>query len=238
VTTPAAESNPDHEVAVAERVRPRDLLLFAITAVAIAATPWMLTSAGSDPIAYRDSRGLDTEAPAWMGVLVYLVPFLAWSGMKAFHLLQRPAAAIIDPDRIRLFPEIGGLYLRAETPRVDLPWEEVERIVVWRIRRRWLWCIPGWESRVGVERTTDWYEVAQQEPTKKQQASRDFRRDGSPVRLGAMLNARSVRLAPRGATTIASATARFAPSVNVVDERTPGEPQVIQPKSTPKRHNY
>jgi hypothetical protein len=236
VTTP--ESTTDHEVAVAERVRPRDLVLFAVTAAAIVATPWVLTSAGSDPIAYRDSRGLDTEAPAWTGVLVYLVPFLAWSGMKAFHLLRRPAAAIVAPNRIRLFPEIAGLYMRAETPRVDLPWDEVERIVVWRIRRRWLWCIPGWESRVGVERTTDWYEVAQREPTKKQQASRDVRRDGSPVRLGAMLNARSVRLAPRGAATIAAAAARFAPGVQVVDERFPGKPRVILPEPEPKRRSY
>jgi hypothetical protein len=236
VTPSASASN--HAVPVPERVRVRDLVLFACTAVAIAATPWMLTSAGSDPIAYRDSRGLDTEAPAWMGVLVYLVPLLAWSGMKAYHLLRRPAAAVLEPGRIRLYPEIGGLYLRSETPRVDLPWDEVERIVVWRIQRKWLWCLPVWQARVGVERTSDWYEVAQREPTKKQRESREFRRDGSPVRLGAMLNARSVRLSPRAAEAIATAAARFAPGVPVVDERRPGKPEVIEPQPARERRAY
>ncbi|MDA1358316.1 hypothetical protein O1R50_01715 [Glycomyces luteolus] len=223
---------------MAERVRVRDLVLFAVAAVAVVATPWMLVSAGSDPVAYRDSRGLDTEAPAWMGVLVYLVPLLGWSGMKAYHLLRRPAAAIVGPDGIRLFADVGGLYMRAEAPRVHLPWDEVERIVVWRLRRKWLWCLPVWQSRVGVERTTDWYEVAQKEPSAKQRQSLRLRPDGSPVRLGAMLNARSVRLAPHRARVIAAAAARFAPGVAVVDERVPGRPRTIEPKEQRERRTY
>jgi hypothetical protein len=231
-------SAQDGEVTVAERVRTRDLVLFTITALALVATPSILMSAGSEPIAYRDSRGLDTEAPAWMGILVYLGPLLAWSGMKAYHLLKRPAAAIVGPDRIRLFADIGGLYMRSEAPRVDLPWDEVERIVVWRLRRKWLGFIPVWQARVGVERTTDWYEVAQKEPNAKQRKSLRLRPDGSPVRLGAMLNARSVRLAPHGARRIATAAARFAPGVAVVDERVPGKPQTIKPNEQRNGHTY
>ena len=158
--------------------------------------------------------------------------------MKAYHLLKRPAAAIVGPDRIRLFADIGGLYMRAEAPRVDLPWDEVERIVVWRLRRKWLGFIPVWQARVGVERTTDWYEVAQKEPNAKQRQSLRLRPDGSPVRLGAMLNARSVRLAPNGAKVIAATAARFAPGVAVIDERVPGKPQTIEPNEPRDRRSY
>ncbi|MCC3765058.1 hypothetical protein K3N28_18525 [Glycomyces sp. TRM65418] len=227
------------EVTVSERVRPQDLILFAITAVAVVATPWMLMSAGSEPVFYRDSRGVDTEAPAWMGVLVYLVPLLGWSGIKAFYLLKSPTAAVIGPDGVRLFDEgVGGLYLRHDEPNVNLPWDEVSRVVLWRRRRKWLGFIPVWESRVGVEKTTDWYGVTQREPSAKQRQSRETRPDGSPVRLGAMLYARSIRLGSHGARAIATATARFAPGVEVVDERFFGKPQVIEPEPKRGRKSY
>ncbi|MCD0445740.1 hypothetical protein LO763_19205 [Glycomyces sp. A-F 0318] len=232
-------SHAAHETAVVERVRPRDLVLFAVTAALLVALPWMLVSAGSEPVSYRDSQGMDAEAPAWVGVLVLFVPLLGWSGLKAFHLLRGPAAAVVGPGGIKLFPEaVGGLYLRDEEPDVDLPWDEVERVVLWRIRRKWLWFVPVWESRVGVEKTTDWYGVSQREPTAKQRRSREARPDGSPVRLGAMLNARSVRLAPRGARAIAAAAARFAPGVAVVDERFFGRPQVVEVRPGRDRRRY
>lgn len=60
----------EHEITVAERVRPRDVLLFAITLAALAAAPWAMMSAGSDLVTYQNSSGTDSEAPAWMGVLV------------------------------------------------------------------------------------------------------------------------------------------------------------------------
>ncbi|THV23533.1 hypothetical protein [Glycomyces paridis] len=229
----------EHEVAVAERARVRDVVLFAVTAVAVAATPWMLVSAGSDPVYYRDSRGLDTEAPAWAGVLVYLVPLLAWSGAKLFHLLRSPAAAVVGPGGIRLYGEaIGGLYLRKEEVRVEAPWEQVQRIVLWRKQSKWLWCLPVWQSQVGVLKTSDWYTVSRREPSRRERESREVRRDGSPVRLGAMLRARSVRLSPRGAEAIAAAAARFAPGVEVWDERVHGKSRRIEagPGRDPKTY--
>jgi hypothetical protein len=225
------------EITVPERVRARDLVLFAITSVALLATPWMLVSAGSEPVFYEDSQGHETEMPAWVGVLVYLIPLLAWSGLKVYHLLENPAVAVAGPDGIRLFGEVGGgLYARKDEPVVDLPWDEVERVVLWRIRRKWLGFIPTWESRVGVEKTTDWYGVTVKKPNAKQRQSRAARLDGSPIRLGAMLKSRSVRLGPHGAKAIAAATARFAPRVEVIDERTFGKPERIDPKHDRKSY--
>lgn len=222
----------EHEVAVAERVRPRDVVLFAITIAALAAAPWAMSSAGSEPVTYQDSSGSDSEAPAWMGILVPLVPLVIWSGLKAYHLLRRPAAAIVGPNGIRLFSEdFTGMYMRHGEPDVDLPWEEVSRVVVWRMPTKVLWLFPAWESRIGVEKTTDWFGVTQREPTEQQLESKEARPDGTPVRLGAMLNSRSVRLSPSGALPIATAAARFAPGVKVVDERRFGKRMIINPKA-------
>lgn len=236
MTPPAAGPG---EVTVTERVRARDLVLFAITAVAIVAAPWMLMSAGSEPVPYENSQGADAEAPAWVGVLVFLVPLLGWSGIKAYYLLKHPAAAIVGPDGIRLFDEGGGgLYLRHDEPHVRLAWDEVERVVLWRLRRKSLGFIPAWESQVGVEKPNDWYAVSQREPTEKQRESPEARPDGSPVRLGAMLNARSVRLGPHGAKAIATAAARFAPHVEVADERRFGKPKSIEPDAKRDKKTY
>ncbi|SDE16400.1 hypothetical protein [Glycomyces harbinensis] len=234
--TPVSDAG---EVAVIERVRPRDVVLFAITAAALAAAPWMLISAGSDPVAYRNATGGDSEAPIWLGVVVPLVPLLVWSGIKAYHLTRRPVAAIAGPGGIRLFSEdSGGMYARFREPDVDLPWEEVERVVVWRLRTRPAWLFPAWESRVGVEKTTDRYGVTQRGPTEAQRRSREARPDGSPVRLGSMLNSRSVRLSPRGAVRIAEAAARFAPGVEVADERFHGRSETLGPKPSRDRRTY
>jgi hypothetical protein len=227
------------EIAVTERVRPRDVVLFAITAAALAAAPWMLISAGSEPVAYRNSTGGDSEASTWLGVLVPLVPLLAWAGIKAYHLTRRSVAAIAGPGGIRLFSEdFGGMYARFREPDVDLTWEEVERVVVWRLRTKLLWLFPAWESRVGVEKTTDRYGVTQREPTEAQRRSNESRPDGSPVRLGSMLNSRSVRLSPRGAARIAEAAARFAPGVEVVDERLHGRSETLGPNPSRDRKAY
>ncbi|WP_205325360.1 hypothetical protein [Glycomyces sp. YM15] len=236
--TPESKAR-EHEVEVAERVRPRDAVLFAIAVAAMAASPWAFSSAGTELVTYEDSSGSESEAPAWVGVLVPLVPLLLWSGFKAYHLLRRPAAAIVGPHGIRLFSEaFTGMYMRHEEPDVDLPWEEVARIVLWRMPCRVLWLIPAWEARIGVEKTNDWYGVSQREPTEKQLRSREARPDGSPVRLGAMLNSRSVRLSPRRAVPIAEAAARFAPRVEVVDERFLGKRATITPKPARRGGTY
>lgn len=226
----------DGEVTVTERVRPHDLVLFAVAIALLVAVPWMLMSAGSDPVSYRDAQGTDTEMPSWLGLLVLIIPFLAWPAMKAYHLVRAPAAAIVGPRGIRLYSEgLGGLYMRLEEPSVDLPWDEIERVVLWRLQRKWLGFIPVRQSQVGVEKTTDWYGVTQREPSEKQRKSAEVRPDGSPVRLGAMLNSRSVRLGPHGAKAIAEAAARFAPRVAVVDERVHGESPAIAPEKRSRK---
>ncbi|MQM24608.1 hypothetical protein [Glycomyces albidus] len=218
------------ETAVADRLRPHDLVLFAVAIALVAALPWMLASAGSEPVEYRDHQtGQDRTAPAWVGVLVFAVPLLAWSAMKAWNLFAGPAAATLGPGGLRLYEEVGGLYLRRDVPDVDVPWSEVHRIVLWRRRIRWLGFVPGWTTQVGVEKTGDWYQVSRKEPTARELASREHRPDGSPIRLGSMLSARSVRLTPAAARRLAAAVAKYAPSVAFVDERIAGESRAVEP---------
>jgi hypothetical protein len=224
------------ETAVADRLRPHDLVLFVVALVLVATLPWMLASAGSGPVEYRDHQtGQDRTAPAWVGVLVFAVPFLAWTGMKACNLLAKPAAATLGPGGLRLYEEIGGLYMRRDTPDVDVPWTEVRRIVLWRRRTRRLGFIPGWVTHVGVEKTDDWYQVSRKEPTARELATRDHRRDGSPIRLGSMLYARSVKLTPAAARRLAAAVARYAAGVELVDERVAGAPRIRKhgPRAVP-----
>ncbi|MEU6860182.1 hypothetical protein AB0B28_15070 [Glycomyces sp. NPDC046736] len=215
--------------AVHERIRPQDAVLFLVTAALLVALPWMLVSAGSEPVEYRDQRTLtDVTVPAWSGLLAFVIPFLVWPGMKAWYLLKKPAAAKLGPGGMRLFDDFSGLYLRQGAKKVNLGWDEVRRVVLWRRRTLWLKCIPGWTSQVGVEKRDDWYEADLREPTAKDLNSREHRPDGSPIRLGCMLRSRSVRLSPAAFNHLAAEIARFAPQVEVVDERTFGKRRVLQ----------
>ncbi|GAA2136584.1 hypothetical protein [Glycomyces algeriensis] len=218
------------QTAVHDRLRPHDLALFVVALALVVALPWMLMSAGSEPVEYRDQRtGSETTVPAWAGVLWFVIPFLVWPAMKAWNLIRKPAAATLGPGGIRLYREVGGLYARDNGKKVNLGWDEVQRIVLWRKRTRWLWLIPGWTAQVGVEKPDDWYEVSRREPTEQERKSRGHRKDGSPIRLGAMLNARSIRLGPVAFKHLAEAVATYAPQVEIVDERVHGKREVIRP---------
>src|SRR5690606_13979211 len=107
------------QITVHERVRPEDLVLFAASIALVIALPWMLVSAGSEPVEYRDHRsGGGMTAPAWVGVLTFVVPFLVWPGMKAWNLFARPPAATVGPGGIRLYDDVGGLYARKRAKTV------------------------------------------------------------------------------------------------------------------------
>lgn len=219
------------ETAVPDRLRIHDLVLFILTLALLAALPWMLMSAGSEPVEYRDQRTLnDVTVPAWLGLLAFVVPFLVWPGMKAWYLLQRPAAATLGPGGIRLYDDVGGLYARKDAKTVNLSWGEVQRIILWRKRTHWLWIIPGWTTQAGVEKPDDWYQVSRREPTAAERGNPGHRDDGSPIRLGAMLKSRSVRLGPAAFKDLAQAAARYALHVEIVDERFHGKRLVLRPE--------
>ncbi|WP_205324539.1 hypothetical protein [Glycomyces sp. YM15] len=217
------------ETAVHERIRPCDLALFLVTFAFLVALPWMLVSAGSEPAEYRDQRSNTTfTVPDWLGLLAFFVPFLVWPGMKAWNLLAKPAAATLGPGGMRLYDDIRGSYAREGRKTVNLSWSEVQRIVLWRKRVRWLGCIPGWTSQVGVEKRGDRHEVSRREPTAEERSSPGHRPDGSPIRLSAELHSRSVRLGPAAFKEVARAAARYAPQVEVVDERVHGDRRILR----------
>ncbi|MCD0447267.1 hypothetical protein LO763_26995 [Glycomyces sp. A-F 0318] len=207
-----------NEVTVHERPRPHDLVLFAVVLALLVALPWMLVSAGSEPVDHRDQyTRTNMTVPAWLGILALIVPFLVWPGMKAWNLLARPAAATLGPGGIRLYDDTRGTYARSK--KVNLAWAEVQRIVLWRRRSRWLGFIPVWTTRVGIEKRGDGCEDGRHEPTAEERSSPGHRSDGSPIRLGAKLDSRSVRLGPAAFKDVAQAAARYAPHVEAVDER-------------------
>lgn len=208
------------ETAVHERIRPHDLVLFLVTLALLAVLPWMLVSAGGEPVEYTDQRThTNVTVPNWIGLLAFLVPFLVWPGMKAWNLLAKPAAVTLGPGGIRLYDDVNGLYARKRVKAANLSWSEVQRIVLWRKRIHWLGFIPIWTSQVGLEKRDDWNEDDRSEPTAEERSSPGHRPDGSPIRLGANLNSRSVRLGAAAFKHVARAAAQYAPQVEAVDER-------------------
>lgn len=232
-------STPPAETTVTERVRTGDLVWFAITAALVAATPWMLMDASGDTVEYRDSRGMWQEGPAEAGLLFLVAVVVLPVGLKAFNLLRGPVAVGMDEKGIRLFADAGwGMHLRKDAPAVDVPWGEVERLVVWRRSGKLLGFIPVRTTMLGVEKSSNWYEVSRREPSERQRRSDGHRKNGVPVRLGHMMLAQSVRLSGRAAEDVATGAARFAPSVEVVDERSAGERQAIVPKAERNAKTY
>lgn len=226
-----AESATDPTaIAVPDRVRLGDLLWFATAAVLIAVTPWMFISSAGETAEYRTEQGSYAETPVAFPLAIFLLIVLAWAGTKAYFLLRRPVVARIGSEGVRLFPEgVRGLRRRQDTPAVDVPWNEVRRLILWDRSEKLLFFIPGKRTQLGVEKINDAYSVVQKEPTEQQRQSRDHRDNGSPVRLGSMLLSRSVEFPPRGAKAVATAVAAFAPNVQVLDERRFGKPQVVEP---------
>ncbi|WP_026922645.1 hypothetical protein [Glycomyces arizonensis] len=232
-------SFPPAEITVTERVRTADLVWFAITAALVAATPWMLMDASGETVEYRDSRGMWQEGPAEVGLLLLVAAVVLSVGLKAFNLLRGPVAVGMDGKGIRLFADAGwGMHLRKDAPVVAVPWDEVERLVVWRRPGKLLGLIPVRTTMLGVEKSSNWYEVSQREPSERQRRSEGHRKNGVPVRLGHMMLAQSVRLSGRAAADVATGAARFAPGVEVVDERRAGAREVIAPKAERNAKTY
>jgi hypothetical protein len=228
------------EVVIGDRAHLNDLLWFAAALVVIAAIPAIWVEASGETIEWRDENFIDRESPGWLVFPAFFAAVLFWPALKAYFLLRGPAAARLDRERLLLYPDASpgfgaALHLRAGAPTVDVPWDKVDRVVIWRLRRRWLGVVPGWEPQVGVLLVDGWYEVAQREPTKRQRESREHRKNGAPVRLPAMLKQRSVRLHAGAARKIADAVAEVAPQVAVVDERRPGTSKVVSAGSRDRR---
>ncbi|GAB3649395.1 hypothetical protein [Glycomyces tarimensis] len=227
----AQDRRPNDEITIADRIRLGDLLWFTTAAALVAATPWMFMDSAEETVVYRSSGGVDTETSVPLTLAFFLLIVVAWTAAKAFYLLRGPVVAKIDAEGLRLFSEgIRLLHVRRDTPSVDLPWNEVQRLIVWRQQTRILGLFPGWRTRLGVEKTGDYYTVSQKEPSAKERASKEHRENGSPVRLSQTLLSRSVGLSPLCLRAVAEAVADFAPDIEVVDERRRGKTHVIKPR--------
>ena len=218
------------EVAIADRFGAFDVAALVLALALLAAAPFLIADVAGETIEYR--RGLrDETSPGWIAGPVVIVLGLVWPAWRLIPLMSRMTAVRMDAERLRLYAEIpaGGNFRTHPDARVNIPWDEVDRLVVWRLRVKRFGFVPGWRPQLGVVRTVDQYGITQREPSKRQRLSEDARKDGVPVRLGHMMKARSVKLSPARAGKVAEAVRRLAPHVAVVDEREAGRSPKIEP---------
>jgi hypothetical protein len=178
---------------------------------------WMI-AAGSETIMIRDRYIWvnETEAYAWQPPL-YIGLFLFGYPLVHTMLLFRPLpAARLDAAGITF---LGG-------PKVRAKWSEVDRIVLWRKRVKRL-GFETWTSQAGIVRRGERTDNFQRSAQAKQWTTADLRENGVPAWLPGGIHKSSVRLVPARAEALAAAVARFAPGVQVVDEREPNHPRPV-----------
>jgi|GEM_PF-5746071 len=214
-------TGPTDSVTIRAGVNWRDLAWFGFGLLGLTVLIVIVATAGDESITTRDPRTrADGDTPVWLGGLILMPVVLFWPAVRAWSLLAGRPLAVIDATGIRLF-KASFADFRQSTPSVDVTWDQVDRIVLWRLRAGQVAGVAWWRTRLGVELSGDYYEIHAKDPTAQQRASRDVRKDGVPRRFGVMMKARSVAASPRRLGAIATAAARFAPRVPVVDERTP-----------------
>lgn len=225
---PSRNQAASGEVAIADRFGAFDAAALVLALALLAAAPFLIADVAGETIVYRQG-GRDQSSPGWIAGPVVVLLGLVWPVWRLVPLLRRTAAVRMDAERIRLHPDFpAGGNFRADA-RVDVPWDEVDRLVVWRLRVKRFGFVPGWRPQLGVVKTVDQYGIAQKEPSERQRRSEDVRPDGVPVRLGHMMKARSVKLSAARAGAVAAAVRRLAPHVAVVDEREAGRSPRIEP---------
>jgi hypothetical protein len=158
----------------------------------------------------------ENEAYAWQPPLYIGLSLFGYPLVRTMLLFRPLPAARLDAAGIML---LGGTKVRAK-------WSEVDRIVLWRKRVK----RPGvdtWTSQVGIVRRSERTDNFRRSAQAKQWTTADLRENGVPAWLPGGIHKSSVRLVPARAEELAVAVARFAPGVQVVDEREPNDPRPV-----------
>lgn len=208
------------QVTIKNPIEPASWVWAGIGLVIAIVTALLVAAAGGETIMIRDryvwtseSEGYAWQPPLYIGLFLFGYPLVHTL------LLFRPLpAARLDAAGITL---LGG-------PKVRAKWPEVDRIVLWRKRVK-RFGIVTWTSQIGIvrrsERTDNFLRSAQA----KQWTAADLRENGVPAWLPGGIHKSSVRLVPARAEALAAAVARFAPDIQVVDEREPNHPKPVTP---------
>ena len=198
----AADRPRSPEIVVKEWVRPGDLLWLAAGVALVAAVMWIQVAV---PVGDQVRVGTDSAFPKYADthrtpLQLPMIAALGWVGAKFASQLKSPLAARLDQDGIRLYADTRfGLRMTVGAPKAEAPWSAIGRMVLRRRRSRRLGFLPVWTTVLSFERPSG-------------------RRYGT-----------SASLSPWSLRKVAAGAARFAPHVEVVDERRQGKRRVVGP---------
>ncbi|MEU8222519.1 hypothetical protein [Kribbella sp. NPDC048915] len=195
---------PDsREITINEWFRPADLLWLAVGVLAIATGVWVLASVPEGDFV---EVGNNSAYPQGVDthrapLLVPLIAVLGFIGLKFGLQLRYPLAARIDRYSVKLYARTGrlGLRFRPGPPLAEAPWDAISRIVLRYRRTKVLNLIPTRTTVLTFERP-----------------------NGKPY-------GHTATLSPWSLPAVAAATARFAPQIQVTDERNPNNPRIHTP---------
>lgn len=161
---PPRSPSESAEIAVADRFGVFDWVALALLALA----PFLIADVAGETIEYR--QGLqDRTSPGWIAGPVVILLGLVWPAWRLIPLARRMTAVRMDRERIRLYADFpaGGNFRSHPAAKVDVPWDEVDRLVVWHLRVKRFGFLPGRRPQLGVVKTADQYGIAQQEPSQR-----------------------------------------------------------------------
>ncbi|MEU4602466.1 hypothetical protein AB0F43_05760 [Kribbella sp. NPDC023972] len=188
------------EITVNEWVRPGDILWFAVGVAMIPAVVWVLEIVPAGDLV---EVGNNSAYPEYVDthrspLLIPPILVLAIVSVKFGSQLASPLVARLDQDGIKLFADTRfGLRMKVGAPKAEAPWDAIKRVVLRRRRSKLLKFIPVRTTVLSFERPSG-------------------RRYGQ-----------SASLSPWSVRKLAAGISRFAPNVELVDERNPGKRRVI-----------
>ncbi|SDE31361.1 hypothetical protein [Glycomyces harbinensis] len=180
-------------------------------------------------------QGTEIEEPEM--VLLVILALGALPIVNGCFLLRGAIVAELDPRGVRLYRQAHRfLHRRRATPEFDLPWSEVQRLVLWHrtmARRDFSYSVTmlGVQSRTPLDakgKATVESLVIEPDPDLLGVFGGGHPREGLPAHLPDATIGRSVVFSVGGARGLAAAVARFAPGVPVIDARKAERPRRVE----------
>ncbi|SDE53673.1 hypothetical protein [Glycomyces harbinensis] len=197
----APDRLPSPAVIVKEWMRPGDLLWLAAGLALIGAVVLVQMQV---PPGDQVRIGADSAFPKFADtnrtpMQLPMIAALGWVAAKFGSHLKSPLSARIDADGIKLYADSKyGIRMKIGAPKAEAPWSAIKCVVVRRRRSRVLKVLPVWSTVLSFERPS-----------------------GKRYGHGASVS-------PWSLGKVAAGVARFAPQVEVVDDRR-GKRRVLAP---------
>lgn len=179
--------------------------------------------------------GTEVEEPEMVLLVILLLGALPL--VNGHFLIRGAIVAELDSDGVRLYrPAARFLHRRRDIPEFDLPWDQVQRLVLWHrtmARRDFSYSVTmlGVESRTPLDergKATVEALLIEPDPTSFGALGGGNPREGLPAHVPDATIGRSVVFSASGARDLAAAVAQFAPKVSVIDARNAGRPRKVE----------